>query len=145
MIRKPLWWMAIYYIPFLGFIVWVGIIVELLKQFKILTFWEHALAVVFTPFYLAYVGHSDTYQYAGYEFVEKYKDKGEDQQIIGHFGLGFYSAFMVSKKVEIDTLSYQEGSVPAKLLCDGETEFEIKASKKKTRKPNFRIFWNGFK
>ena len=60
MIQKPLWWMAIYYIPFLGFIVWVGIIVELLKQFKILTFWEHALAVVFTPFYLAYVGHSDT-------------------------------------------------------------------------------------
>ncbi len=67
------------------------------------------------------------------EFVEKYKDKGEDQQIIGHFGLGFYSAFMVSKKVEIDTLSFKEGSEPAKWICDGETEFEIKSSKKKTR------------
>ena len=55
------------------------------------------------------------------EFVEKYKDKGEDQQIIGHFGLGFYSAFMVSKKVEIDTLSFKEGSEPAKWICDGET------------------------
>ena len=67
------------------------------------------------------------------EFVEKYKDKGEDQQIIGHFGLGFYSAFMVSKQVEIETLSFKEGSVPAKWICDGETEFEIKSSKKKTR------------
>ena len=65
------------------------------------------------------------------EFVEKYKDKGEDQQIIGHFGLGFYSAFMVSKQVEIETLSFKEGSVPAKWICDGETEFEIKSSKKK--------------
>ena len=67
------------------------------------------------------------------EFVEKYKDKGEDQQIIGHFGLGFYSAFMVSKQVEIETLSHKEGSVPAKWVCDGETEFEIKSSKKKSR------------
>ena len=65
MIHKPIWWMAIYYIPFLGFIVWVGIIVELLKQFKILSFWEHALAVVLTPFYLAYVGLSEQYQHAG--------------------------------------------------------------------------------
>ena len=67
------------------------------------------------------------------EFIEKYKDKGEDQQIIGHFGLGFYSAFMVSKQVEIETLSYKEDSVAAKWICDGETEFEIKSSKKKTR------------
>ena len=63
------------------------------------------------------------------EFIEKYKDKGEDQQIIGHFGLGFYSAFMVSKQVEIETLSYKEDSVAAKWICDGETEFEIKSSK----------------
>ena len=67
------------------------------------------------------------------EFIEKYKDKGEDQQIIGHFGLGFYSAFMVAKKVEINTLSHQEGAEPAKWICDGNTEFEIKTSKKKTR------------
>jgi len=67
------------------------------------------------------------------EFVEKYKDKGDEQQIIGHFGLGFYSAFMVAKQVEIQTLSYQEGAEPAAWLCDGNTEFEIKTSKKKER------------
>jgi molecular chaperone HtpG len=67
------------------------------------------------------------------EFLEKYKDKGEDQQIIGHFGLGFYSAFMVSKKVEIVTLSHQEGSEAATWIGEGNTEFEIKPAKKKTR------------
>ena len=67
------------------------------------------------------------------EFLEKYKDKGEEQQIIGHFGLGFYSSFMVAKKVEINTLSYREGAEAAKWLCDGSTEFEISASKKKER------------
>ncbi|MFT4738456.1 MAG: molecular chaperone HtpG [Cyclobacteriaceae bacterium] len=67
------------------------------------------------------------------EFLEQYKDKGEDQQIIGHFGLGFYSAFMVSKKVEIITLSHKEGSEPAKWVGEGNTEFEIKNVKKKTR------------
>lgn len=67
------------------------------------------------------------------EFLEQYKDKGEDQQIIGHFGLGFYSAFMVAKKVEIKTLSHKEGSEGAKWICDGSTEFEISAAKKKTR------------
>ncbi|MFZ9045969.1 MAG: molecular chaperone HtpG [Cyclobacteriaceae bacterium] len=67
------------------------------------------------------------------EFLEMYKDKGEDQQIIGHFGLGFYSAFMVSKKVEIVTLSHQEGAEAAKWIGEGNTEFEIKPAKKKTR------------
>ncbi|UXX80948.1 molecular chaperone HtpG [Reichenbachiella carrageenanivorans] len=60
------------------------------------------------------------------EFVEKYKDKGDEQQIIGHFGLGFYSAFMVADKVEINSLSYQEGAESANWICDGSTEFEIK-------------------
>lgn len=67
------------------------------------------------------------------EFIEQYKDKAENQQIIGHFGLGFYSAFMVSKKVEIDTLSHKEGAEPAKWSCTGETEFEISKGKRKTR------------
>lgn len=67
------------------------------------------------------------------EFVEKYKDKADNQQIIGHFGLGFYSAFMVAKKVEIITLSHQEGAEAAQWVCDGETEFEISAAKKKDR------------
>ena len=67
------------------------------------------------------------------EFVEKYKDKADNQQIIGHFGLGFYSAFMVAQKVEIDSLSHQDGSEPAKWICTGETDFEIKKGKRKTR------------
>lgn len=67
------------------------------------------------------------------EFVEKYKDKADNQQIIGHFGLGFYSAFMVAKKVEINTLSHQEGAEPAKWICTGETDFEIKKGTRKKR------------
>ena len=67
------------------------------------------------------------------EFVEKFKDAGDAKEIIGKFGLGFYSAFMVADKVEIDTLSYQEGAEPAKWICDGSTEFEIKAGKRKDR------------
>lgn len=67
------------------------------------------------------------------EFVEKYKDKGEDKGIIGHFGLGFYSAFMVAKEVEIVSKSYQDKSEAAKWICDGSTEYTISASKKKTR------------
>ncbi|MBO4337948.1 MAG: ATP-binding protein, partial [Lachnospiraceae bacterium] len=60
------------------------------------------------------------------DFLEKYKDKASEDQIIGHFGLGFYSAFMVSDKVEIDTLSYKEGSQPVHWECDGGTEFDMK-------------------
>jgi molecular chaperone HtpG len=59
------------------------------------------------------------------EFVEKFKDSKDANEIIGRFGLGFYSAFMVSDRVEIETLSYQEGAVPAHWTCDGSTEFEI--------------------
>jgi len=67
------------------------------------------------------------------EFVEKYKDKADNQQMIGHFGLGFYSAFMVAKKVEIDTLSYREGAEAARWIGKGDTDFEIKEGKRKTR------------
>ena len=59
------------------------------------------------------------------EFVEKFKDSKDANELIGKFGLGFYSAFMVADKVEIQTLSYQEGAVPARWICDGSTEFEI--------------------
>lgn len=67
------------------------------------------------------------------EFVEKYKDKADDKQIIGHFGLGFYSSFMVSDRVDIITRSFQEGAEPAKWTCDGSTEFEITAAEKNDR------------
>ena len=67
------------------------------------------------------------------EFVEKFKDAKDANEIIGKFGLGFYSAFMVAKQVEINTLSYQEGAVSARWTCDGSTEFEISEGDRKTR------------
>lgn len=59
------------------------------------------------------------------EFMEKFKEAKDANEIIGKFGLGFYSAFMIADKVEINTLSYKEGSAPARWICDGSTEFEI--------------------
>ena len=60
------------------------------------------------------------------DFIAKYKDKTNEDQIIGHFGLGFYSAFMVADEVHIDTLSWQEGAKPVHWECDGGTEFDMK-------------------
>ena len=59
------------------------------------------------------------------DFLEKYKDKDATDQIIGHFGLGFYSTFMVSDRVDIDTLSYKQGAAPVHWTCDGGSEFEM--------------------
>ncbi len=67
------------------------------------------------------------------EFVEKYKDKQDTKEIIGHFGLGFYSAFMVSQKVEIITKSFREGEQAVRWECDGSTSFSIDATEKAER------------
>ena len=67
------------------------------------------------------------------EFVEKFKDAKDANEIIGKFGLGFYSAFMVADLVEIQTLSYQEGAEPAKWVCDGSTSYEISEGDRTTR------------
>ena len=66
------------------------------------------------------------------EFVTKFKDSS-DENIIGHFGLGFYSSFMVSDRVEIDSLSYQNGATPVHWTCDGTTTFEISDSERSER------------
>jgi molecular chaperone HtpG len=66
------------------------------------------------------------------EFIEKYK-KNDDQQIIGHFGLGFYSAFMVAKLVEIDTFSYKADATPVHWSCDGSPQFSLSNSTRTTR------------
>ena len=76
------------------------------------------------------------------EFLEKYKDKTTDDQMIGHFGLGFYSAFMVADEVHIDTLSYKEGSVPVHWTCDGGTEYDIQDGKKDTVGTEITLFLN---
>ena len=68
------------------------------------------------------------------DFLQKFQEKGEgENEIIGHFGLGFYSAFMVADKVEIDTLSYQDGAAAAKWLCEGGIDYEMEAGTRETR------------
>ena len=76
------------------------------------------------------------------DFLEKYKDKSNDDQIIGHFGLGFYSAFMVADEVHIDTLSYQDGATPVHWECDGGTEFDMKDGSKTTVGTEITLFLN---
>ena len=76
------------------------------------------------------------------DFLEKYKDKSNDDQIIGHFGLGFYSAFMVADEVHIDTLSYKEGATPVHWECDGGTEFDMKDGSKTTVGTEITLFLN---
>lgn len=76
------------------------------------------------------------------EFLEKYKDKTTDDQMIGHFGLGFYSAFMVADEVHIDTLSYKEGAVPVHWTCDGGTEYDIQDGNKDTVGTEITLFLN---
>ena len=76
------------------------------------------------------------------QFLEKYKDKTEGDQIIGHFGLGFYSAFMVADEVHIDTLSYKEGSEPVHWECDGGTEYDMKTGTRETVGTEITLFLN---
>ncbi|KHJ38264.1 chaperone protein HtpG [Pedobacter glucosidilyticus] len=76
------------------------------------------------------------------EFVEKFKDAKDANEIIGKFGLGFYSAFMVSEKVEIQTLSYQDGAEPASWICDGSTEFEIAKGTRTSRGTDVILYIN---
>ncbi len=75
-------------------------------------------------------------------FLEKYKDKTNEDQIIGHFGLGFYSAFMVADKVTIDTLSYKEGAAAVHWECDGGTEFDMEPSDRTVRGTEITLYLN---
>jgi len=76
------------------------------------------------------------------EFMEKFKEANDANEIIGRFGLGFYSAFMVAEKVEIQTLSYQEGAEPARWVCDGSTEFEITEGNRTERGTDVILYIN---
>jgi len=76
------------------------------------------------------------------EFLEKYKDKTTEDDMIGHFGLGFYSAFMVADEVQIDTLSYIEGATPVHWSCDGGTEYDMEDGDKKTVGTEITLFLN---
>ena len=76
------------------------------------------------------------------DFLEKYKDKTNEDQIIGHFGLGFYSAFIVADKVTIDTLSYQEGAEPVFWECDGDSEYSMSKGSRTTRGTEITLYLN---
>ncbi|ANE52935.1 molecular chaperone HtpG [Flavisolibacter tropicus] len=76
------------------------------------------------------------------EFMEKFKEAKDANEIIGRFGMGFYSAFMVADKVEIQTLSYQEGAEPARWICDGSTEFEITDGNRTERGTDIILYIN---
>lgn len=76
------------------------------------------------------------------EFLEKYKDKTTEDDMIGHFGLGFYSAFMVADEVHIDTLSYKEGAAPVHWTCDGGTEYDMEEGNKETVGTEITLFLN---
>ena len=76
------------------------------------------------------------------EFMEKFKEAKDANEIIGRFGLGFYSSFMVADKVEIETLSYQEGAEPARWTCDGSTSFEITEGNRTERGTTVTLYIN---
>ena len=76
------------------------------------------------------------------DFIEKYKDKSSSDQIIGHFGLGFYSAFMVADEVHIDTLSYRAGATPVHWECNGGTEFTMEDGDRKEVGTTITLFLN---
>ena len=76
------------------------------------------------------------------EFMEKFKEAKDANEIIGRFGLGFYSAFMVADKVEIQTLSYQDGAEAARWICDGSTSFEITEGTRTERGTDIILYVN---
>src|SRR5215203_1079655 len=76
------------------------------------------------------------------EFMEKFKEANDANEIIGRFGLGFYSSFMVADRVEIQTLSYKDGAEPAQWLCDGSTEFEINDGSRTKRGTDVILYIN---
>ena len=76
------------------------------------------------------------------QFLEKYKDKTTEDDMIGHFGLGFYSAFMVADEVQIDTLSYKEGAKPVHWASEGGTEYEMQEGNKTTVGTEITLYLN---
>ena len=113
--------------------------VEISPEKKTLTFIDNGLGMTADEVeeYINQVAFS-----GAKDFIEKYKDKANDDQIIGHFGLGFYSAFMVAEKVTIDTLSYREGSEAVHWVSDGSGEFEMTSSDRAEHGTTITLYLN---
>lgn len=107
------------------------------KEKKTLTFSDNGIGMMAEEVekYIAQLAFS-----GAEEFVQKYKSKEEGEQMIGHFGLGFYSSFMVSSKVEIDTLSHKEGSESALWSCDGGASYTMKKGERTTPGTTITLF-----
>jgi len=104
--------------------------VSLNKENKTLTFSDNGIGMNAEEVekYIAQIAFS-----GAEDFVEKYQTKKEGEAFIGHFGLGFYSSYMVSDKVEINTLSYKEGAKPVHWSCDGSPEYHLEEGKREKR------------
>ncbi|MCH5281545.1 MAG: molecular chaperone HtpG [Lachnospiraceae bacterium] len=116
-----------------------GIKVEVSPEKKTITISDNGLGMTADEVeeyinQIAFSGASD--------FIEKYKDKANEDQIIGHFGLGFYSAFMVSDAVHIDTLSYKDGATAVHWECDGGTEFDMQDGSREEVGTTITLFVN---
>lgn len=107
------------------------------KEAKTLTFSDNGIGMEADEVrkYIAQIAFS-----GAEEFLEKYKGGDERDQFIGHFGLGFYSAYMVAQKVEIDTLSYREGAEPAFWSCDGSSEYLLEKGKRTSRGTTITLY-----
>lgn len=137
LIQKPVWWMIVYYIPFVGFIVWVGIIVELLKHLGILNYWQHALGVVATPFYLTYVGLSNDYQWKGHQFVQDYQ-KSKSREWADAISFAVIAATLI-RAIYIEAFTIPTSSMEKTLLV-GDFLFVSKVNYG-SRIPNTPIFF----
>ena len=137
LIQKPWYWVPIYYFPFIGFIIWVGIIVELLKHLGILSYWEHALGVVATPFYLTYVGASEKYPWKGHQFVKNYK-KSTPREWADAISFAVIAATLI-RAIYIEAFTIPTSSMEKSLLV-GDFLFVSKVNYG-SRIPNTPIFF----
>ncbi len=133
---KKLEWMGEYTFPE-GFVPKVNVILD--EEEKTIRFLDDGLGMTAEevdeyPHQIAFSGAT--------AFLEKYKDKTSDDQIIGHFGLGFYSAFMVADKVTIDTRSYREGAEPVHWECSGGTEYAMEAGSRQDVGTEITLYLN---
>ena len=137
LINKPIWWALVYYIPFVGYIVWVGIIVELLKNCGIISFKDHALAVVFTPFYFSYLGTKDEIKYMGKDFMDTYK-KPRSREWVDAIAFAVILATLI-RAIYIEAFTIPTSSMEKSLLV-GDFLFVSKVSYG-SRIPNTPIFF----
>lgn len=109
------------------------------KEARTLTFTDNGIGMTAEEVekYIAQVAFS-----GAEEFIGKYSSQNEKDQIIGHFGLGFYSSYMVAEKVTIDTLSYREGSIPALWTCDGSSSYNLDTGLREQRGTQITLYIN---